>query len=467
MKLLMTAFLVVLLLPSTVLVTALYHNKTLVFFAGPHKSASTRVEKFFYDYCNGHDRTKHGEYGKKFTFPLRFWRWPRIETDLARNWEPDEPYKIFQHLVKPHTAELDRDILNGITTAWNKSNDGVILGTEWFDQVGDHAQYDAVGAMKKVIDHLGADNVTIVLNYRSPRIEQWASVWKHDDDQSTYDEFLCDKKHHEHRVQLIGTQMNPLNAAKVFLEEKLGKVVLMDMEGISKVEFTEHEDLEYDVAHAIACDVMNGRCNEEGWVRNHKKQKVTVNEGTREFEGLTEEEMILAEKVLTSRDCLYEDVLTQDPNFEILYKSSIWEDCDPDYQKVYEKMEDPAIVFKSLLSQTDCSAFDSEMDVIKIEDILEPGSDYYSTADIVTVMGKGGGRGGGGDFLEAIMFPIILIGAFGYQVFVMLGGRLGERNSGGLKERHAAVMEAEMSAVMSDEEFGDLELDEEDIPQLS
>ena len=49
----------------------------------------------------------------------------------------------------------------------------------------------------------------------------------------------------------------------------------------------------------------------------------------------------------------------------------------------------------------------------------------------------------------------------------MLGGRLGERNSGGLKERHAAVMEAEMSAVMSDEEFGDLELDEEDTPQLS
>lgn len=116
MKLLMTAFLVVLLLPSTVLVTALYHNKTLVFFAGPHKSASTRVEKFFYDYCNGHNRTKGGKYGKRFTFPLRYWRWPRIETNLARNWEPDEPYKIFQHLVKPHTTELERDILDGIKT---------------------------------------------------------------------------------------------------------------------------------------------------------------------------------------------------------------------------------------------------------------------------------------------------------------------------------------------------------------
>ena len=51
---------------------------------------------------------------------------------------------------------------------------------------------------------------------------------------------------------MIGAEMNPLGAAKVFLERGW-KVALMDMGGIQKAG--------KNIAHTIGCDLLMGQCD--------------------------------------------------------------------------------------------------------------------------------------------------------------------------------------------------------------
>lgn len=53
------------------------------------------------------------------------------------------------------------------------------MGTEEFDRVGKNpdTHYDGLYAMKSVVDavklHSSPSDVTVVLNYRTPRVDQW------------------------------------------------------------------------------------------------------------------------------------------------------------------------------------------------------------------------------------------------------------------------------------------------------
>eukprot|EP00980_Cylindrotheca_fusiformis_P003972 scaffold874_cov126-Cylindrotheca_fusiformis.AAC.5 len=133
-------------------------KKKVVFFAGPHKAASTSVQDFFYHYAAGWNKANPQG------IALKHWRWPRID---------DYGYKVFGTFVtEANNIRLQTKVLHGVQTSFDQSKNGIILGTPYFDQVGPDATYDGLDAMLKIVNQLEIDDprdVTVVLNYRTPR----------------------------------------------------------------------------------------------------------------------------------------------------------------------------------------------------------------------------------------------------------------------------------------------------------
>jgi hypothetical protein len=424
------------------------NGKQLVLFAGPHKAAGTSVEEFFYTWASGHNHNGHD----KSQFALRYWRWPRIYGMVANQTEEEHPYKIFGHLVTEPTNEvLKMEILEGIRDTWEIANTGIILGTEEFDRVGpEETKLDGLAAMRSVVGHLSvpADDVVVILNYRTPRFDQWVSLWKHaTGDGTTYEEYLCNPEHYAARIEALATQLNPLNAALIYLEQGW-KVHLVDMGGV--------EAAGRDVSHVIACDILNGKCD-EGDLRFHTDEKPHKNAlDEKEFVGLSEEEMILSEQLLRFRDCAMEKALRKQPNFQVVMNDTVWADCTPVFDHIYQSLNgDTSIIYKALLSQVECP----EDTPNEMKDMLTMDQVMNGEIPEIEEFVKSGG-GGFGLFTEAILMPLIILGALGYQVYHMFTSAPNSRP----KDHGAAVSEAEMGEVPVEyrDDVGDPDADKAD-----
>ncbi len=398
----------------------------LVIYAGPHKAASTSIESFLYQYASGHSR--YGVDGqvlnsaeRKKTFGLRYWMWPRITGQVANEIETDQPYKIFGHLVTEHDNALLRDeILEGIRISWDTHGlEGIVLGSEEFDQIGPLATYDAMHALHKIVDFLSvpANDVTMVLNYRSPRLDQWAAMWAHATQTADenfaleYEQWLCDADRMEMHVEVLATQMNPLNAALAFVNEGWN-VRFIDLEGV--------EEAGRDVSHVVACDVMTGRC-EDGSVLNHKLDNPHHNSIDVEFSALTEEQRVDAENLFLARDCAYMDELRENVKFGVIYNNSVWSNCDPAKSQVYQKLkDDPTYMYKALLSQITCP---NDMPIPKSEMITMTqalNGKSVKTTKSSDKKEKKKKRSAGSILLELFSFIGIMVAAMGYQYHRMI-----------------------------------------------
>ena len=394
----------------------------LVVFAGPHKSASTAVEEFFHVYASGHSRSDHDGnklvlQDRKKTFGLRYWLWPQISGVASTNAEPENPSKIFGHLVTDsNDSVLKSEILDGIRVAWETEGiDGVIIGSELFDQVGPSVDYDASKAVSEIVEFINTNptSVTVVLNYRTPRLDHWASMWKHEatgvspDGENfalEYEQWLCDKAKADQHVNVLSTQMSPFNAAEAYV--KLGfNVKLIDMEGAKLAG--------RDVVHVIACDIASAVCD-DGTVRNHGNDDLQKNSVDIEFSALTTEQRADAERLFRYRDCAYKD-LRENVKFGVLYNHSIWADCEDKSAKIYHQLrEDPSYMYKALVDQVTCP---------KSTGHPIPRSNRVSMSDALNGVSakksSTSGGGVGGFFFELLIFVGMLASAMVAQYLRM------------------------------------------------
>ena len=400
-----------------------FDEKQLVFFAGPHSSASKSITGFFKQWAVGH-MPRHPR-----TLALRYWRWPKIEQDME-----------FSKLVIDNEDDKDETttkiILDGIQNSFDESENGVILGTEMFDQIGPDAKYDAITAMKKVVDHLSVppEAITVILNYRTPRVDQWYSLYKHSTNNGamvSYDKFMCinspDKGEYNQRYDLIGSQMNALGAAQAFLKEGWN-VKLIDMGGVAN-----HGK---DISHTIGCDILLGAC-ENGVLGSLQNRLPNTNALDKTFDELPLEEQEKIEKVFRSRDCAYkkrlDDYITKG-SLEVLYKDSLWEDCNDHSPEYYEKfIDNTPMLFQVLRSQVECKDLTESNDVFQMDDLL--------------ALNGGSGEGGGGKVIagafEVILMLAILLGAVGYGVYMVKNQAkdMGEASGTEMASYPSAVME--------------------------
>lgn len=459
------------------------NNKRLVLFAGPHYCASTSVEKFFYEYARGN---VSGKQDKK-AFPFRYWKWPRVNTSVVESLAEDEefqkqPFKVFQQLVtKSGDGPVQEALLGSIQEAWDSVTAGVIVGTEAFDM-----GTDGLSAMQRVIKRLkiqSMNDVTVVINYRTPRFAQWQSIWSHarsgpTGDATTttaftgdtsYQAWLCNENDYAHKVGLLHAQMNPLKLAKSILQQYKWQVALMDMEGI--------EEADLDVSHVIACQIMHVACTkDETWVKQHVHQAMHENDSVYDDEsgelasnatGLSEQDQELAEDLFRFRDCGLKDEILSLMNasyrpeapssppsddfssigLTVYHSSSLWHGCHPEMAHVYEQVQNPDFMFQALLSQTECAA-----PTVTIEDLL---SGTYEA--INETKGKETWHQ---VILELALYPLILIAALAFQICRMYRGGLGARRYQKIAN-FEEEREAEMTELTSSSRNGETDLDAE------
>lgn len=363
----------------------------LVVLAGPRRTGTTSVAEYFTSWARGaQPNRKQG----KLYHPLAKSRWPLVYGEVSNKTETEYPFKRFNHLVTdPNNEPLRKEILDAIKRDYDqKGVSAVIFGGEDFDQVGAAAPngIDATEAVQAVVDHTGASPgcVTILINYRVPRFEQWVSIYasthEEEDDKSfmEYDQHMCEDETSTHRMQELGTSMNPMYIAETYLNagNKKWNVQMIDMGGVA--------EMETDITAVIGCMVLGAACSDDGkWVKGHLEETPDEKKLEKEIKSMSKKEKEKSESLFLYRDCAYEEDLSENDRFTVLLKHSVWGDCahDEDHEWIYQSFRAPwdgtRLVFDGLLSQVECEdyggfpTFNDEshaeaLEAAKIEDFL-------------------------------------------------------------------------------------------------
>ncbi|CAJ1937039.1 unnamed protein product [Cylindrotheca closterium] len=381
-----------------------FDSKELIFFAGPHQADNSGVSDFFHHWIASGWRKGHPN-----LLALRYWRWPTPEDDYYGA-------EVFGELMKQHNnATLNKDIIVSIQNFWAEAENGVVIGSELFDQVGHNARYDALTPMNKIVSTLQQDdeNVTVILNYRTPRIEQWMSIWNANDPNSTYTEFMCKSYHNPEdpdlkkvRISQLSASMNGLNAAYEFLRRGWN-VKLIDLEGVHQTD--------RDVTHVIGCDILKGEC-EDGYIARHDKFRTPDEEVPDIGNDVGEDEARKVEELFRFRDCGYEELMKpflESGQMEVMYKYSIWADCEPGRSEIYKNLANAdETVYTALLSQVDCNSVGIEVHdgIITMDEALT------MTGNINHNERKGGMLEG---LFNNIVVPLVFMGAIAYAAFYL------------------------------------------------
>jgi hypothetical protein len=363
----------------------------LVVLAGPRRTGTSSVAEYFTSWARG--AQPNHQKGKLY-HPLEKIRWPLVYGEVSNKTETEYPYKRFNHLVTdPDNEPLRTEIMDAIKRDYDQAGvKTVIFGGEEFDQVGASAPsgIDATKAVQDVVDYTGASPgcVTILINYRVPRFEQWVSIYtsrhEEEDDESfvEYDQHMCQDETSALRMQELGTSMNPMYMAETYLKagDEKWNVQMIDMGGVA--------ELKSDITAIIGCMVLGAACTDNGkWVKGHLQETPEAKKLEKEIETMTPREQEQSESLLLYRDCAYEEDLLQNDRFTVLANSTIWADCthDEDHEWIYQSFRPPRegthLVFDGLLSQVNCEkyggypAFNDQsrseaLEAAKIEDFL-------------------------------------------------------------------------------------------------
>eukprot|EP00980_Cylindrotheca_fusiformis_P026822 scaffold17595_cov113-Cylindrotheca_fusiformis.AAC.7 len=341
-----------------------FPGKQLMFLAGPHESVDQAMYDFFHRYATGWKQNHPS------LLALKYWRWPIVEAE-------DDQYgaRVFQEMVlHPEKKKLASDVYVACRTTFNEAENGIIVGTPLFDQVGQYAVLDAMTPMKEIVKRTQVpdSNVTVVLNYRGPRSEQWLSIWNASDPGSSYTDFMCkaydNTELRKDRMSQLGASMNVLNVALQFLQHGW-KVQLIDMIGV----------LSYglDVTHVVGCDILLGQCHEEeNTLYEHENFFTPLDFPVVNGEEISEDETKDMEKLFTYRDCGFRDRLEpylENGQLTLLFMDYLWADCNHELKDTYESLANSdKILYSALLSQVTCEGKDIK-DIVTMKDALGEG----------------------------------------------------------------------------------------------
>ena len=377
----------------------IFDHKQLMIFAGPSSCASTSFIKFYSQYASGHGT------GHPHTLAMRYWLWPKKVTGDS-----------FERLVTNPNDERNTKTITETKKAFDESQNGVIIGTSSFDQIGIDAKYDGLSAMKQIVDKIGVPNeyVTVIVNYRVPRVDQWYSLYKHSTNNGKYpkyDAYMCvnmpkEDGEYNHRYDAIGSMMNPLGNVLAYLEQGYN-VKLVDMGGVDAAG--------KDINHVIGCDVFLGECDKGSLGKlQHRLPHENVFEN--DFDELPVDEQDKIEVLFRSRDCAYQGLLEKyvsDGLLEILYRDSLWEDCSDHDEKYYNKfIDNTPTLFQALRSQVNCEEFIDEENFSSMDSLLKLGGGNKKG-------GTDGGKSLFGAFVETVFMLAILLVAIGYGVYMV------------------------------------------------
>ena len=246
------------------------------------------------------------------------------------------------------------------------------MGGDEYDRVGNTiwSHRDAEVAINAVTaaTNIQTEDVTIVLLYEHPRVEQWLSIFTHEiteasisntDFKDAYEEFLCNPETADKRLESLETAMNPLLLASMYVKSGFN-VVMIDLDGV--------RDAKLMVEHVIGCEVLGGTCT-DGWLdslesESFMKYHQQDDEAGHPFHSLTVGDVQDLEQLFRLRDCNYRQIVDH-PNFELLYEKSIFTSCPKKDLDVMKDLTDTSVLYNAIQSQKNCNA-----DKVSLETML-------------------------------------------------------------------------------------------------
>jgi hypothetical protein len=321
-----------------------------------------------------------GDHSRTTSQHLQGWIWPPIlEDDLSKLFQyasqeqqPTKEYpthKAFNYMVtEPNNRDVQIFFLNRIENSWKESKHGIILGGEEFDRITStpDTHYDATTVIKHIIQKLNIlpHQVTIVLNYRTPRVEQWISSYKQMKKVGAtvhYYHYVCTEDHYDFLIELLDNGLNPLRLAYEFRHKHNWNVKLFDMGGV--------QESKTDIAHAIACKVLVEPFNNDGcrysWLSDLYNTTYHSNEIETELQ-IPKEKTDELELLFRERDCYYQNVLQNDDGFKVLYADTLWNGCsndDVDLKELYKQLTDSDYFLQALKVNRRCGSKSDEDEV--------------------------------------------------------------------------------------------------------
>jgi hypothetical protein len=371
--------LIVLLAVSAALLGGCQASKKLVLLGGPHHAGAGHIHKFLDRFATTYDNSETSA-------SLAGWQWPTVRSaedlDLLLGvgsmvGEQQAATAIRRHelfsllFTKEDDGPIQQTLLAAIRDSWEESLNGIVLGTDYFDKVGKNPDtgYDSLRTVYRLKEDLGIvknGDVVVVLLYRSPRLDQWTTVWheKSDSESEQYPDFVCGGEEDIFLYEMLDTSMNPLKLANVYRQSGFN-VVLIDEEGVQKEGG--------DVAHIFACHVLHGVDCEDGWISDLAEYVSFENSPQNRSSEWEETDAQDLERVFQRRDCAYKpDLLSnaggRNSGFEVVRQSALWRDCNAAHDSsIREDLMDADFFVDIIKSQQGCGSQSNE-----VSDILWP-----------------------------------------------------------------------------------------------
>lgn len=324
--------------------------KNLVIIAGPRQE---RIQEFFYEHATA------SETSTEKSETMRGWRWPVLRDEDIDQLQRDSAmglkvsrHNIFDLLFRSKNDSVTQEMLmEAIRGSWENSTHGIILGEERFGKVGINpvTSDDALKIIYRLMENLSirAKDVTLVLIYDTPRIEQWASIWHQQPTYGKYSDFLCKSDEAEERFEYLDTTMNPFKLSTIYRDHGWN-VIVLDEGGVRGSGF--------DTSHAIACNVMGVSC-EEGWITGLKEEtsKPLPSYQINELDDKAKQDL---EEFFLLRDCLYKQDLqieSGQKEFQIVNQEFVWKNCRKHYSfELRDKVNDVNFFSNAVQSQKSC-----------------------------------------------------------------------------------------------------------------
>jgi hypothetical protein len=179
--------------------------------------------------------------------------------------------------------------------------------------------------IQKIVDILPSnfltkDDITVIITYRAPRIDQLTSSWKHQRDIErvyngtalTFRSFLSRRFIGEATVYA----WDSLRAATVIAQEFGLKVVVLDTSGIRL--------MGYDISNVVACEVIGAPCNRQNMSLElggnlSTPIKLNVREDEKKLNDLTEDEKMAIELIMQKLDCNSVHLIFEHPRIQVIY----------------------------------------------------------------------------------------------------------------------------------------------------
>eukprot|EP00934_Nitzschia_sp_Nitz4_P007693 Nitzschia sp. Nitz4//scaffold63_size106090//51014//52492//NITZ4_004392-RA/size106090-processed-gene-0.142-mRNA-1//-1//CDS//3329555981//7683//frame0 len=323
-------------------------NKEIVFIAGPHQAEANTAAKLFANHALQGDVTSISRSGSTSdSTGLDGWLWPQVDEDL-----PGDHYEVFENFFwNADNDTMQELLLDSIETSWKSATHGIVIAADGFDETLGDPESLGLQTITKIVQRLKvtAEHVHLVFLYRSPRVEQWVSLFQHHRETSeSYQEFICQNEYVAH---LVNKPMNPLMLSEVYLSQGY-QVVAIDSVGV------EANDM--DIGHVVACEVLSKTTCTNGQVQNVAATYETTEEQgfSSSLATFSQTQRNELEHMFIERDCFYKKSLENNDNFRILYQDSLWENCsskDADLER-YEVLANPPALYEAIRGFVDCSA---------------------------------------------------------------------------------------------------------------